>query len=180
MIRRQEHSAAKEKAAAMITQTGLVINETEVEAMDVADFGLSRLSVEGAQILTMLNTSRVSAKVLALFPHQTEPEHWHTSVGEDPGKEETVRVVSGTVYFYVPGDEQIHRGSIPDGKQEYYTVRHELVLNPGDQITLQPNTKHWFQAGDDGAVLFSFSSSARDALDPFTDPHIVRVTQISD
>lgn len=180
MISRHEYVAAREEAAAMIRRAGLVVSDAEVEAMDVADFGLGNLRVEGAQILTMLNTSRVSARVLALLPRQTEPEHWHTSAGDDPGKEETVRVVAGTVYFYIPGVENIRFGSIPQHKEFCYTVRHEVVLRPGDQITLEPGTRHWFQAGEDGAVMFSFASNARDAQDPFTDPNVVRATQISD
>ena len=51
-------------------------------------------------------------------------------------------------------------------------------MRPSDQITLEPGRKHWFQALDGGAVMFSFSTIARDALDQFTDPNIVRITRI--
>jgi D-lyxose ketol-isomerase len=164
----------------MIRGAGVKLTDKEAAEMDVADFGLERLNVEGAQIVSFFNTERVSAKVIALFPDQTLPEHWHTAVGDDPGKEETIRVIDGTVYCYIPGEESVSRGHIPTGKGDYYTVRHEIVMKPGDQMTLQPGVKHWFQAGGEGAVLYSFSSAARCALDPFTDPDIVRVTKISD
>lgn len=178
MLTRQEYIAARDRAAAMIRKAGIHITDKEVAEMDVADFGLSCLEKEGAQILSFFNTERVSAKVLALFPCQTEPEHWHTAVGEDPGKEETIRMVSGTVYFYIPGPDSVKEGFVPEGKEAYYTVRQEVILKPGDQITLTPGTKHWFQAGAEGAVMYTFSSCARCALDPFTDPNIVRVTKI--
>jgi D-lyxose ketol-isomerase len=164
----------------MIKASGIHITREEVEKVEVADFGLSRLEIEGAQILTLVAAGRISVKVVALFGGQTLPEHWHPPVGDDPGKEETVRVVSGTLRFYIPGDDNMREGAIPAGKENVYTARHELIFKPGDQITMEPGTKHWFQAGEDGVVMYSFSSVARDVLDGFTDPEIKRTTEIQD
>ena len=50
----------------------------------------------------------------------------------------------------------------------------EIVLRPGEQCTIPPDTLHWFQAGDEGAVVSEFSTRSRDELDVFTDPRIVR------
>ncbi len=58
-----------------------------------------------------------------------------------------VRIVSGTVMFYTSGEESMSEGFVPDGKDDAYTVRHELILRPDEQITLQPRIKHWFQVG---------------------------------
>ena len=44
------------------------------------------------------------------------------------------------------------------------------MLRPGDQHTIAPDTLHWFQAGDEGAVVSEFSTTSRDELDVFTDP----------
>jgi D-lyxose ketol-isomerase len=63
---------------------------------------------------------------------------------------------------------------------DYYTVRNEVVLLPGDQLILPPGIKHWFQAGKMGAVMYSFSTKVRDALDQFSDPNVVRETEIAD
>lgn len=178
MLTRADYAAAQSRAAALIRESGIYITDKEAEMVEVADFGLSQLDIEGAQILTLVATDRIAVKVIVLFPNQTIPEHWHPRVGNDPGKEETVRVVSGTVRFYIPGDESMREGFVPAGQEDAYTVHHELILKPGDQITLQPGTKHWFQAGEEGAVMYSFSTVARDVLDGFTDPHIERVTQI--
>lgn len=180
MLKRADYAAAQNRAAAMIKEAGICVTDAEARKVEVADFGLGRLDVEGAQILTFVATDRIAAKVVALFPNQTLPEHWHPPVGGDPGKEETVRVVWGTLRLYIPGSENIREGFIPDGKENVYTARHELVLKPGDQMTLEPGTKHWFQAGDEGAVLYSFSTVARDVLDCFTDPNIERVTRIQE
>jgi D-lyxose ketol-isomerase len=180
MITRARQKSAQESAALMITRSGIRIRADEKAGIEVVDFGLGRLEEEGVQVLTLLQTGRISVKVLVLMPNQTEPEHWHPPVGDDPGKEETIRVVSGTVFFYVQGEDTLKHGFLVKGKEEYYTLRHEIILKPGDQITFQPGEKHWFQARDEGAVLFSFSSVARDAMDRFTDPDIVRTVRIAD
>ena len=180
MISRTEHEEAKIQAIEMITESGIVLSDEEKKSLEVVDFGLSRLRIEGAQIATLVQTDRISVKLLALFPDQTEPEHWHPRVGDDPGKEETIRMVSGVLNFYIPGDDSLKEGFIPDGKEMCYTMRNEVVMRPGDQITLSPGTKHWFQAGSTGAVFYSFSTIARDLLDMFTDPSIERITKIID
>lgn len=180
MISRHEFENARLQAIDMITKAGIVLSNNEKETLEVVDFGLSKLNEEGAQIATLVQTERLSVKLLALFPNQTEPEHWHPAVGDDPGKEETIRMVSGLLYFYIPGEDSVKEGCIPSGKEECYTVRQEVVMQPGDQLTLSPGTKHWFQAGSEGAVFYSFSTIARDVLDKFTDPAIQRITQIAD
>ena len=57
-----------------------------------------------------------------------------------------------------------------------FTVWHETVLGPGEQYTIPPDTLHWFQAGDEGAVVSEFSTQSRDDLDVFSDPRIRRAT----
>lgn len=111
-----------------------------------------------------------------MFPRQTCPEHRHPEVDAGPGKEETFRVRRGKVWLYVPGEpaENI-QAKIPEGDDAYYTVRREIELGPGDQYTLPPDTLHWFQAGDEGAIVSEFSSTSRDESDVFTDPRIRRV-----
>jgi D-lyxose ketol-isomerase len=146
---------ARERAAAMLLDAGIVLSAAEREAIEVADFGLGRLDEIGLQVVVYVNTDRVCAKELVLFPRQTCPEHRHPPVGGRPGKEETFRCRRGTVHLHVEG-------------------RQELVLQPGDQFTILPNTLHWFQAGADGAVISEFSTQSRDELDVFSDPRIVR------
>ena len=60
------------------------------------------------------------------------------------------------------------------GKEIFYTARHEIVLEQGEQFTFQPNREHWFQAGQQGAVFYSFSTTVKDGADGFTDPAVVR------
>ena len=179
MITRAQFEGAQKRAGEMIRTSGIQMTAEELtDGIEVVDFGLSNLEKEGAQILTLVQTERISVKVLALFPYQTEPEHWHPPVGDDPGKEETIRIISGTCYFYIPGEASVKEGFIPKGKEDYYTVRKEMVMKPTDQIILDPGVKHWFQAGSEGTVMYSFSTIARDALDGFADPGVERITHI--
>ena len=142
------------RAAEMLERAGLVITPAERDRIEVADFGLGELERTGLQLLTYVNTDRYCAKELVLFPGQLCPEHRHPPVGGQPGKEETFRCRWGTVTLHVDG--------------------RDLVLEPGDQFTIPPDTLHWFQAGPEGAVVSEFSSTSRDELDVFTDPRVVR------
>jgi D-lyxose ketol-isomerase len=148
-------AAARDRAAAMLAEAGIVLTAAEREAIEVADFGLDDLERWGLQIFVYVNTERVCAKELVLFPSQACPEHRHPPVGGEPGKEETFRVRRGSVRLWVDGDG-------------------EVVLGPGEQHTLPPDTLHWFQAGDEGAIVSEFSTRSRDESDVFTDPRVVR------
>ena len=66
----------------------------------------------------------------------------------------------------------------PEKDKDYFTVFHEIVLQPGDMFTMKPNTKHWFQAGPEGAIVSEFSSQSNDDTDVFTDPRIDRTFKV--
>ena len=180
MITREEFEEARRRAAGLMREAGLPLSDEELERIEVADFGLGRLEHEGAQILTLVQTARFGVKLIALFPGQSLPEHWHPPVGDDPGKEETVRMVSGRMFIYRTGPDTVTEGFVPAGKEGVYTLRSETVALPPDQCTFTPGEKHWFQGGPEGAVAFSFSTVARDILDRFTDPAVERHTVIAD
>lgn len=178
MITRKNYIEVQKKAAELIEQAGLFITPAEKEKIAVADFGLSDIYNEGIEVLTFFETDRIAGKILVLLPNQTEPEHWHPPVGNDPGKQEIIRAIWGTLRFYVEGEDNFKEGFIPEGKDDFYKLRHEIILKPGDQLVFHPGEKHWFQAGAEGAVMYSFSTTVRDGLDGFTNPNIVRETKI--
>ena len=114
-----------------------------------------------------------------MWPRQTCPEHKHPPVGKDPGKMETFRCRSGKVWLYVEGQPAAKpQARVPAGSEKHYTVFREVELNAGDQYTIPPGTLHWFQAGDEGAVVSEFSSTSRDEFDIFTDPRIERMPKV--
>lgn len=178
MITNSELKAVCAESLQLIEASGIPITDADREKITAADFGLSNVRKEGIQILTMYETERIAGKILVLLPYQTEPEHWHPSQGDNPGKEEVIRAVSGDLYFYVRGEDNMKKGFIPEGKEAVYTLRHEIDLKPGDQLIFPPNDPHWFQAGAAGAVMFSFSTKVVDVMDGFTDPAIERETVI--
>lgn len=179
-IKRSEVESAQRRALEYFQKAGIVLTEEEKKRIEVAEFGLGHLEVEGLELLTYVNTSRCCAKELVLFPYQTCPEHRHPPVGEEPGKEETFRCRWGQVYLYIEGEPTPLEKRHAHPPSPYYTVFHEIVLKPGDQYTIPPNTLHWFQAGPEGAVVSEFSTTSRDELDIFTDPKVKRIPEIVD
>ena len=139
----------------MLDEAGIVLTPRERESIEIADFGLGRLEEIGLQIVVYVNTDRVCAKELIMLPRQRCPEHRHPPVEGESGKEETFRVRRGAVHLHVDGAG-------------------DILLRPGEQYTVPPNTLHSFEAGDEGAIVSEFSTMSRDALDVFTDPGIVR------
>ncbi len=181
MITAQQLAETRQRALDYFAKANIVLTPQEAANIEVADFGLGELESTGLEIVTYLNTPRCCAKELVLFPRQTCPEHLHPPVAGEPGKEETFRCRWGEMYLYVPGEPvQNPKAIAPKGREAHYTVWHEVVLRPGDQYTLEPNTPHWFQGGDEGAVVSEFSTRSRDEADFFQDPEIQRATQVAD
>ncbi len=178
MITKEEEKQARERAGELIRRAGIRFTQKELERMDVADFGLSDLEREGAQILSLFDTERVACRVIALFPGQTEPEHWHEGIGGSEGKEETLRVIAGTLRVCVEGEANLDPSCIPEGKEQYYTCRHEILLRESENLTLYPGQKHWFQAACGDCVFYTMSTTASDNRDPFSDPGVVRKTVV--
>lgn len=167
---------ARNRTKMTLEALGFQLTSEEWDSIEIADFGLGELNVSGLQLVVYVNTDRYCAKELVLFPGQTCPEHRHPPIGSDPGKMETFRCRSGKVWLYVEGEPTGEvQALLPAGSEPYYTVFHEIELNPGEQYTIPPNTKHWFQGGPHGAVVSEFSSTNRDEMDVFTDPRIKRV-----
>lgn len=178
-MRRSDISEAQLRAEVILKDSGIALTQEECENIEVADFGLNELDIQGLEIVTYINTDRYCAKELVLFPRQTCPEHLHPNVGDEIGKEETFRCRSGEVYLYVEGERAAGiSAKIPLGSEAYYTVFNEIILYPGEQYTIEPGIKHWFQAGDDGAIVSEFSSTSRDEFDIFTDVRIQRMPLI--
>jgi D-lyxose ketol-isomerase len=181
MIAKAQYEAAREQTIAYLSRAGIVLTPEEMERIEVADVGLGQLETIGLQLVVYINTERCCAKELVMFPNQTFPEHRHPPIGDEPGKEETFRCRWGTVYLYVEGPPTASpHARPPAGREATYTVWHEVVLRPGQQYTIMPDTLHWFQAGPEGTIVSEFSTRSRDEFDIFTDPDIRRLPVVSD
>lgn len=64
--------------------------------------------------------------------------------------------------------EEERSAPAPETDKPYLTAWKEVVLKPREQGTLPPDTKHWFQAGDEGCN------------DVFTDPRVNRIPDHQD
>lgn len=174
-MKREEHQKWQHTAKEYLDRAGIVLTPEEEKNIEVADFGLGEFEQTGLSLVVYVNTDRVCAKELVLLPGQTCPEHIHPQVRGTPGKEETFRCRWGEVYLYVSGEPTAHpKGKPPAKRAHTYHVQHEIVLKPGDQYTLLPETWHWFQAGPQGAVVSEFSTRSTDENDIFTDTDIKR------
>ncbi len=179
MLTRELVEKTRKRAAEMLQGAGIALTPEERASIEIADFGLNDLDRTGLELVTYENNDRYCAKELVLFPRQTCPEHRHPPIGDDPGKRETFRCRAGKVWLYVEGPPtRPMKARLPEGDEPHYTVFHEIELTPGQQYTIPPNTLHWFQGGDEGAIVSEFSSTSRDELDVFTDPRIRRIPEV--
>jgi len=71
MITQEKYGAVVDKAVRMLAEAGLKITPAERKRFEVADFGLGELEKTGLEIVTYVNTDRVCAKEIVMFPRQT-------------------------------------------------------------------------------------------------------------
>ncbi|MEK4803372.1 MULTISPECIES: D-lyxose/D-mannose family sugar isomerase [Oceanobacillus] len=162
-------------------KANVVLSDKEIENIDYADFGLNNIREEALNLVVYVNNERYCAKEMVLLPDQICPEHMHPSFNDKLGKQETFRCRWGKVYLYVEGTEELEdakiQGVLPEKHRNFYTSSKEIVLEPGEQYTIDPDIRHWFKAGPEGAVITEFSSPSDDASDIFTNPNIKRVAR---
>lgn len=174
---RKEYDEQVKKALEYYEKANIVLTDEEKQNVEVADFGRGMVNELGLQLVVYINTERVCAKEMVLLPYQTCPEHKHIPTAGMAGKEETFRCRYGEVYLYVAGEKNTDsiKAKLPPSD---VSVFHEIVLKPGEQYTIMPETWHWFQSGPDGAVISEFSTRSTDETDVFTDKTLVRETKI--
>lgn len=179
-MKRNEVAKLREKVYFMLQKAGIVIKPDEIKNIEIADCGFDDIDKIGLQVVVYENNNRYCAKELILFPRQLCPEHRHPRIDEkNIGKQETFRCRWGELYLYVEGKPTLNPSAqVPEKYRTYLTVWKEIVFQPGDQYTLPVDTKHWFQAGDDGCVVSEFSSASTDEEDVFTDPRVRRLPEI--
>jgi len=175
-MQEEEKEIIKAKALKYFKEAAIILSSQEKENMEIADLGLNDFERTGIVLVVYVNKSRYCAKEMVLFPRQTCSEHRHPDHNGREGKMETFRCRYGEVYLYTEGEKTKNpKAHPPVGDEKYYSVYHEIILLPGDQYTIDKNTPHWFQAGEEGAVISEFSSPSDDSSDIFTDQRIKRV-----
>lgn len=178
-MKKSEYNEQVQLTLQYFEKAGIAHTEKEKQSIEVIDFNQGRVKEFGLQLLVYINTERVCAKEMVLIPGQTCAEHWHVPTDGMPGKEETFRCRYGQVYLYVEGEKNADKIKAKLPKSDV-SVFHEIILNPGDQYTIMPGVKHWFQGGPDGAVISEFSTKSTDETDQFTDKKLVRSGLLTD
>ncbi len=173
---------ARLRALEYFDKAHIYLTDSERENIEVADMGMGRIEEYGIQIHNYLNTKRVAAKEMVLFPYQICPEQMHPPFDGTPGKEETFRVRWGTLYIYTEGepvDKDKMFAKIPEGKEDTFHVFHEIKLEIGMQYTMEPGITHWIVGGPEGCVVSEFSTHNRDDLDYYSDPEVARMDGVT-
>jgi len=165
-------TAERDQMIDLIRESGIHVSDVELRTLLLVDYGLDNFREEGVGLIDIVYTDALRLKILALLPNQTLPQHVHPPYEGFVGKEETLRVIHGSIRVYLPGRETIRAGSIPAGKEAYYTCREEHILRPIEQITIAPGVDHWFQAGDEGLVAYAFYPQAVESHNRFLDPSV--------
>lgn len=180
---REEVTKWQQTALTYLNKAAIVLTDAEKGQIEVADFGLGEFEQTGLALIVYHNDEKYCAKELILLPRQTCPEHKHPPIPEMDyvGKQETFRCRWGEVYLYVEGDPAANpKATPPPHRKHTYHVWHEIVLKPGEQYTIPPQTWHWFQGGSEGAIVSEFSTRSVDEADLFSDPDIQRIPDILD
>jgi D-lyxose ketol-isomerase len=160
-----------EKAKALIKRSGLVLSKQEWQQFAINDFGLGDIFKEGFQFIDILRSDRLRITIIVFLPHQSIPQHRHPSYGNESGKEETLRVLYGNTQVFIEGPKNSAHTPIPSEKEAYYTAKHKIALDAGQQVTVPPGIKHWFQAGPEGSVNIVFQNRVDETQNIFDDPN---------
>ena len=166
----QQLTVVKQQARDLINKSGFVLSDKEWSQLAVNDMGLGDIASEGFAFVDILRSAKLRITVLVLLPNQTLPQHVHPPYDEEPGKEETLRVLYGRTKVFVEG--RVSKDvRIPTGKEKYYTAQQEIALDAGGQCTIAPGIKHWFQAGAQGSVNMTFQNRVDETRNLFDDPN---------
>ncbi len=166
----EKYAKIKSQALELLHKSGFPVTDKELASAQVNDFGLNNIKEEGFVLIDLLRTEKVRTSILIMLPNQTLPQHMHPNYNSDNGKEETVRVLWGETKVFVEGEENYSKINFPKGKEAYYTARHEINLKPGEQYSVPPTVKHWFQAGPQGSVNIAFQNRVNEDYNIFYDP----------
>ena len=130
MLTAQERDAARERAATLLREAGIALTRSEAAEIEVADFGLSRLEETGLEVVVYVNTDRVCAKELVMFPRQLCPEHRHPPFDGTPGQGGDLPLPQRASSTSTPRASRRARPAARVPADGVFTVWHEIVLAP--------------------------------------------------
>ncbi len=141
---------------------------------DITDYGEGNFAKKGLSLITLRNgnvkdsryTKTYAEKIMMLRPGQLSPNHFHWKKMED-----IINRGGGDLVFHLwnanrgcegellPSDVRVSR----DGRSYLVPAGSEIVLKPGESLTLYPYCYHEFLVpGDSGPVLIGEVSMCND------------------
>jgi D-lyxose ketol-isomerase len=163
---------ARDRALNLLKKAHFPITAAEEAAFQCNDFGIGDFEREGFTFVDLLRTPRVRITLMVLLPNQCLPEHMHPAYDNEPGKEETLRVIWGSASVFMPAgpEDAPSEPQFPKGRDAYYSVTKEHKIKTAEYCTIPPLTRHWFKGGPEGAVVMAFQNRVDETKNIFTDP----------
>ncbi len=142
----------------------------------ISDFNLNQFMTAGmAGIFWIINMDHKFTGVeMFLLPGQSIPEHWHVATENASAKFESGHVRYGSITLFTEGSPLPDvEDRIPYFQRDIVKARKEQVLNAGDVgFTEKKEERHWFIAGQEGAIITEYASAHDGEGVRFTDPTI--------
>lgn len=141
---------------------------------DITDYGLGNFRKTGLSLITLRNgntkdpkyTKTYAEKIMMLWPGQISPNHFHWSKMEDiidrGGGRTLFRLWNATK------DEQLDTSDVTvysDGRSYQVPAGSEVILSPGQSLTLYPYTYHEFAVLDEPTLIGEVSQCNDDNTD---------------
>jgi len=168
--------AAKDAYFALMKYHGYPIFPNMREGLWVSDYGTGRFTELGLGAYMFLNNEqdRYMGQDLFLLPNQMLPEHYHVATAKGGPKLEGWQVRWGISYVYGEGEPTKNMKAVVPDCHQPVTVKHEVILHPGETTTLNRATaRHWQFGGPEGAIVTEYATFHDNDGVRHSDPRLV-------
>lgn len=150
--------AAKDALIALMQYHGYPVFPDVREKLWISDYGIGQYAKLGLRAVIFVNNEKDRYMMLDIYllPNQMLPEHYHLATDKNPAKLEGWLVRHGVSYVYGAGEPTANiKAVIPKCHMNgTVTVRHEVILGPGEFTGLkEAEERHWQFAGPEGVIL---------------------------
>jgi D-lyxose ketol-isomerase len=153
-----QEDVAKDAYITLMEYHGYPVFPDIKEKLWVSDYGTGQFTKLGLGANMFINDEqeRYMSMDLFLLPSQMLPEHYHLSTDKHPSKMEGWTVRHGVSYVYGEGEPTVPmKAVVPQCHMlGTVTVKHEVVLSPGEFTPqVRATARHWQFGGPEGAIM---------------------------
>lgn len=123
-MKAQEIEEAREATRQVLDEAGIVLGPSH--EIEITDFGKGDFDSLGLALIIRVTEPEYASKWLVCFDGQTCPNHYHEKI------KETFFIIKGRMTMWI------------NAKQ--------MLMKPGDQVTMRPGTWHKFTANGDTVI----------------------------